>query len=105
MSQFGDGTFKQDLLDAIENVMDEHNIERHCAAGDVAHVLAYICDTAFSRDKALQAIRVEAVEQAKSDLTAKLRGMIVTDHVKLEQPEPDKRRNPSVIAPKRRRTR
>ena len=99
MSQFGDRTLKQDLLEAIENVIDEHNLPLHLAAGEVAIVLAHLCDTAFSRDAALRTIKAEAVEQAKVDLTQQLRGLTVAAPVKPELP----RRGVPAAAPKRRR--
>ena len=72
MSAFGDGTFKQQILEEIEFRIDEHKIRRSEAVAEVAEVLTWLSRTAFSRDKEIKRVWVEAKEEAKRELQQKL---------------------------------
>ena len=101
MSQFGDGTLKQDLLAEIEAVINEHGVPLHTALGDLADVLGFLCTTAFNSDNVLKVLRVEAVEQAKTDLAKQLRNMNVTETPKINLPK--SRVSNNGMVPKRKR--
>lgn len=72
MSWFGDGTFKQDVLDAIEDARENFGMTKPDAVQDVAEVLAYLAGSAFNRDEEIERVRAEAYEQAKRDLVSKI---------------------------------
>lgn len=72
MSWYGDGTFKQDLLDSIEDLISKHKLIKSEAVADVADVLAHLALTAFNRDEQMERVRAEAKEEAKRELKAKI---------------------------------
>jgi hypothetical protein len=72
MSWFGDGTFKQDILERIESERECHGKTKPEAVEEVAEVLAYLTRSAFSRDEEIERVRAEAYEAAKRDLLSKL---------------------------------
>lgn len=72
MSWFGDGSFKQDLLDEIESLIETHNMKKPEAVSEIAEVLAHVACTAFNRDEQMMRVREEAKAEAKRELKARL---------------------------------
>jgi hypothetical protein len=72
MSFYGDGTFKQDLLDEIEHLISKHKLDKSSAVSDVADVLSYLALTAFNRDAEIEKAKAVAKQEAKRELLAKI---------------------------------
>lgn len=68
MSWFGDGSFKQDLLDEIESLIESHDMLKSEAVAEVGEVLAYLARGAFNRDEEMMRVKEEAKEEAKREL-------------------------------------
>lgn len=51
MSEFGYGTFKQDLLDEINYKADQHGVDRLTAISEAMEVISYLARNAFTRMK------------------------------------------------------
>ncbi len=72
MSWFGDGTFKQVILDEIRYHERAYGMRRHAACAAVAEVLTHLCETAFSEDEALAEAREQGRQEAKAELIKRL---------------------------------
>lgn len=75
MSYFGDGTFKQSVLEEIEYRAKDNGMSKPDAASEVAEVLAYLCQSAFNRDEEMERVRVAAVSEARREMLAQLAQM------------------------------
>ena len=73
MSWYGDGTFKQDLLDEIEELISKHKLLKSDAVADVADVLANLALTAFNRDEQMERVKADAKEEVKRELIEQLK--------------------------------
>jgi streptomycin 6-kinase len=69
MSAFGDGTFKQNILEEIEYRMKDHNMTRREVASELAYVLAYMCDSALWQDEEIAKVKAQAKIDARKELT------------------------------------
>lgn len=74
MSWFGDGTFRQDVLEDIEVRMEQHSVSRVDAVSQVAEVLAHLADSVLFKDAALNKLREQAVAEVRRELMAKING-------------------------------
>ena len=73
MSQFGYGTFKQDLLEYIERESKQHGIDTFDAIGEVSEVLSYLALNAWYRDEALSNLYEKAKSDARQELINKIK--------------------------------
>lgn len=71
MSRWGDD-FRQDVVDAIDELIDRDNSNRLDKMEAIFEAVAYMAGDCFSRDEALKEMREEAVQKAKRELLAKV---------------------------------
>jgi len=76
MSYFQENSFKQNLLEFIEDEIACNRLSRPDVVSMVAEVLSHLADTAFSRDEEIKRIRTEVADEmyqkAKEDLIRNL---------------------------------
>jgi hypothetical protein len=72
MSWFGDGTFKQDVLDHVESEINMHNLSRADAIAQLLKVVQHIAETAFSREEALAKAFDDDKKAAYREIRAKI---------------------------------
>ena len=73
MSWFGHGTFKQDVLDDIENQIEHYGGSRLEAVAELGEVMSHLISTAMNRDEALEEVRKRAYEEARADLIKRIK--------------------------------
>ena len=73
MSRWGDD-FRQDVVDAIDDLIQRDNSNRLDKMQDVFEAVAFMADNCFSKDEALKQMREDAVNTAKRELLAKMNG-------------------------------
>jgi hypothetical protein len=72
-STFGDGTFKQRLLEHIMDECEQEGYDLFRGAEETMEVVSHLTSVAFRRDKALKEMYEQAKEAARRELMAKLR--------------------------------
>lgn len=72
MSQFGDRTFKQEVLEFIVDEAKTHNLDLFQAVEGVMDVVSHLALTAFRKDAALARMYERAKEEAKAELMKKM---------------------------------
>lgn len=70
MSTFGHGTFKQELLDSINDLADQHNIRHLDLLSEVLDVVKYFSSDLISDMK--DSMRAEVREEVKRELRERL---------------------------------
>ena len=73
MSAFGDGTFKQRILDFVKSECEDFNYDYFDAIGALTDIITELAATAYVKDKSLARLYQQAKEQARDELLAKLR--------------------------------
>ena len=72
MSWFRNGSFRQDLLDEVEHLLDKHGLSRLDALSEILEVVGHLADNAVFRDEALQKVKEQALREAKQELLSKI---------------------------------
>jgi predicted proteasome-type protease len=75
MSRWGDD-FRQDVVDAIDELIDRDNSTRLDKMEAIFEAVAYMAENCFSRDKALQKMQEDALEKARSELMARVQNSL-----------------------------
>jgi hypothetical protein len=71
-THFGDGTFKQRLLEHIIDECEQEGYDMFRGAEETMEVVSHLASIAFRRDKALSEMYEQAKDAARRELMAKL---------------------------------
>ena len=69
MSWYGDGNFKQDLLEALEEILERHDVNAFENISDILEVVGYVAGKFDYKGE----IYVKAKADAKYEIEAKIR--------------------------------
>lgn len=72
MSTFGDRTFRQEVLEYIQDEAKIHNLDHFQAVEALMEVVSCLVINAFRRDEALAKMYQDAKEAAKKELIARM---------------------------------
>jgi predicted house-cleaning noncanonical NTP pyrophosphatase (MazG superfamily) len=72
MSQFGHGSFKQNLLEHLLETAEDRQIDLLYTIEQVMEVVSHLASIAYKKDNAVKEIYEQAKEDAKRELLAKI---------------------------------